>query len=261
MAFAVSIALHEIIAGLIHPSTPNVPPTREVVEHFTIARIEHRPPKPTPTPAPQHVVSRAHVVPVPSHAHIIVPAPAGKSAHKEAIKRLGAARPKPPRITHAKPIWDIAVPTGGQGAGAGIKSGAGSVGSGGTGTGAGDQGSGAGGGGAPCGAVDFIAHGLAHFNADSGFYERENVTAIVHFDDGSSQTVPLDWTWRFKTEDVDPFNNSDVPMFFQPPPKAQRANEPTLVQYIIAHSTVYGATTLRGDCPNIPPPSPGPQLL
>ncbi len=240
------------------PGSSN-PQPRETVEHVTIAKIEHRPlptPTPTPTPPPRHVVTRAQIVPVPSKSHVVVPAPAGKSAHKEAIKHMGAARPKPPHI-HAKPIWDT-VPTGGQGAGAGIRSGAGSVGNGGNGTGAGDQGTGAGGGGAPCGAVDFIAHGDAKFNPDTGFYERSNIDAIVHFEDGSSQTVPLDWTWRFKTEDLDPFHNSDAPTFFQFPPAAQRASEPALVQYIMQHSSSRGSTTLRSDCPNIPPPSARP---
>ncbi|MDP9111335.1 MAG: hypothetical protein M3M96_06865, partial [Candidatus Eremiobacteraeota bacterium] len=170
---------------------------RETVEHFTIARIEHHStptPSPTPSPAPAHVVSRSHIVPVPSQAKIVVPAPVGKSAPKAIVKRIAAARPKPPHIVHAKPIWDIPVPTGGQGAGAGNASGAGSVGNGGIGSGAGDRGSGSGGGGAPCGAVDFSSRGEAHYNEASGFYERENISATVHFEDGSSQSVPLDWT-------------------------------------------------------------------
>ncbi len=263
MAFAVSIALHEILAGIVHMPGTDTTGTREVVENVTIARVVHRPlPTPSPTPKPKpkpRIIAKAKIVPVPSHAHVVVPAPAGKSAHKEQIKRLGAARPKPPHLLHAKPIWDVAVPTGGQGAGAGTNSGAGSVGNGGNGTGAGDEGNGAGGGGAPCGAVDFIAHGDARYNSATGFYERNNIEAIVHFDDGSSQQVPLDWTWRFKTEDLDPFHNSDAPTFFQFPPKDQRASEPPLVQYIMQHSGSRGNTTLRSDnCPNIPPPSPGP---
>ncbi|MEO9170712.1 MAG: hypothetical protein ABI282_07065, partial [Candidatus Baltobacteraceae bacterium] len=198
------------------------------------------------------------IVPVPSHAKVVVPAPAGKSAPKETIKRIGAAHPKPPHISLAKPIRDVPVTTGGQGAGAGNASGAGSVGSGGNGTGTGDSGNGAGGGGAPCGAVDFSSRGEAHYNAASGFYERESIVATVHFEDGSAQTVPLDWTWRFKSEEFDPFKNPDAPTFFQFPPANQRANEPPLVQYIMKHSSAHGNTTLRGDCPNIPPPSPGP---
>ena len=262
MAIAVSIALHEIFAGFIHmPSSDNN--AQEVVEHVTIARLQHRAtPTPTPTPTPKphpRIIAHAKVVPVPSKAKVVVPLPAGKSAHKEKIKRLGAARPKPPHIVHAKPIWDIAVPTGGQGAGAGTMAGAGSVGNGGNGTGAGDQGNGAGGGGAPCGAVDFIAHGDAKYNSATGFYERDEIDAIVHFEDGSSQTVPLDWTWRFKTEDLDPFHNIDAPTFFQFPPKEKRAGEPPLVQYIMQHSSARGSTTLRTEnCPNIPPPSAGP---
>ncbi|HVA28304.1 MAG TPA: hypothetical protein VNF68_08995 [Candidatus Baltobacteraceae bacterium] len=190
--------------------------------------------------------------------HTLVVAPAhieGKAAPVEAIKRMGAPRPKPP-VIHTKPIWDVAVvPTAGQGAGAGKGADAGSLGNGTSGTGAGNQGSGAGGGGAPCGAVDISARGLAVFNSVTGFYERSNIVATVHYADGTSESIPLDWTWRFKSEDVDPFNpNSDAPMFFQFPPQAKRAGEPPAVQWIMKNTNTYGGTKLNDQCPNIPPP-------
>jgi len=217
---------------------------REVVEHVTIARVERKTtPRPSPTPTPAHtlVVAQAHAE--------------GKAAHAEPIKRMGAARPKPPHV-HATPIWDVApVPTGAQGAGAGKGADAGSLGSGTNGTGAGNQGNGPGGGGAPCGAVDLSAKGLAVFNASSGFYERTNIVATVHYADGTSESIPLDWTWRFKSEDMDPFSpKSDAPMFFQFPPLAQRASEPPAVQWIIKNTNTYGGTKLNDQCPNIPPP-------
>jgi hypothetical protein len=216
--------------------------SREVVEHVTIAKIEHKQtPRPTPTPPPRHtlVVAQAHAE--------------GKAAHAEIIKRMGAPRPKPPHL-HSKPIWDVApFPTAGQGAGAGKGTDAGSIGNGTNGTGAGTQGSGAGGGGAPCGAVDFSTKGLATLNPTTGFYERSNIVATVHYADGTSETIPLDWTWHFKSEDLDPFQ-SDVPLFFQFPPAAQRASEPAAVQWIMKNSRPYGGTDLNDQCPNIPPP-------
>ncbi len=184
-----------------------------------------------------------------------MPRAAGKAAQKQPIKHLGANRPKPPVTVHTSPSPAPAIPTPGEGAGAGKGAGAGSLGSGTNGSGTADAGTGAGSGGAPCGAVDFSARGPATFNAKTGFYERTNVTAIVHYADGTSQTVALDWTWRFKSEDLDPFNpNADAPMFFQFPPRSQRASEPPAVQYIMQNSKAYGGTRLRSDCPNIPPP-------
>jgi hypothetical protein len=163
----------------------------------------------------------------------------------------------PPKTIHTKPIWDIVPIKAGQGAGAGNKTGAGSLGNGGNGTGSGNEGNGSGAG--ACGAVDIGAKGLAVFNNETGMYERNNVYAIVHFADGTSQQVDLDWTWRYKTEDEDPFHNESAPMFFQNPPRAQRASEPGLVQYIMQHSTEGGHTLLNDQCPGIPaPPTPHP---
>ncbi|MDE2481693.1 MAG: hypothetical protein KGN02_05850 [bacterium] len=226
------------------------------MERVTLARIERKPtPTPSPTPPPIHAISPVRSNSVPTTAPVVVPQPAGKAAHKETIKHLGANRVKPPKTLNTKPIWDTVAPTPGQGAGAGKGAGAGSLGEGTQGSGTGSTGTGAGGGGAPCGAVDFSARGPAVYNAKTGFFERSNVTAIVHYADGSSESVPLDWTWRFKTEEFDPFNpSSSAPMFFQFPPVAQRASEPPAVQYIMQNSKAYGGTKLNADCPNIPPP-------
>ena len=235
--------MHEIVAALL-PTLPTPSAAREVVENVTIARVERKPtPRPTPTPPPRHTIVIAQ------------PRAQGKAARAEVIKRMGPPRPKPPRIVHAKPIWDVAVATPGEGAGAGAGTDAGSPGNGTSGTGAGDAGSGPGGGGAPCGAVDFIPKGEAIFNPATGFYERSNIVAVLHYADGTSDSVTLDWTWRFKSEDLDPFNpKSDAPMFFQFPPASQRANEPPQVQWIMKNTKSYGGTMLNDRCPNIPPP-------
>jgi hypothetical protein len=241
VAIACSIALHEIFAGLVPPFLKAAPPDKETVEHVVIARVKVKPsptPSPTPTPAPQRVIA-------------VIPN-SGVQAKVEVIKRIAAAHVKPPKVIHAKPIWDI-VPTPGQGAGAGNRSGAGSLGTGGQGNGTGNQGNGAGAG--PCGAVDFEVRGGAILNSTNGMWERNNVNAIVHFADGTAQTVPLDWTWRFKSEDEDPFNPKvDIPMLFQFPPVSQRASEPQLVQHIMRYSRLNGHTILNDQCPNIPPP-------
>ena len=251
-----------MVAGLIPPFLKPLPDQKEVVERVDIIRVSTKPtptptPEPTPTPPP-HIVSVSKNNVVPTLAPVI-PKPVGKSARKEAIKHAGSARPKPPKVHyHTIPIWDV--PTGGQGAGAGRVAGAGSLGNGTSGTGTGNEGNGAGGGGAPCGAVDFFSPGDAMYDEATNTYDRNNVKAIVHYADGSSQTIDLDWTWHFKSEDQDPFRNNSAPMLFQFPPPSQRASEPDPVQYIMRYSRETGTTKLHEDCPNIPPPeTPGPQ--
>jgi hypothetical protein len=105
-----------------------------------------------------------------------------------------------------------------------------------------------------CGAVDFMSRGLPVYNATTQVYERSNVAMIVHFADGTSQTTTLDWTWKYKGKDDDPFLNAKAPMFFQFPPDTQRATEPELVQWVMSHSKPSGETTLNAACPGIPLP-------
>jgi hypothetical protein len=248
IAAACSIALHEILAGLMPPLIPRATDSREVVQHVAITRIAHLA---TPTP---------HPTPTPRTLHTLVVAQtqtAGVSARAEVIRRMGAPRVKAPKVLHATPVPEP-VSTTGQGAGEGNASDAGSLGTGGTGSGAGNQGNGAGGGGAPCGAADFEARGRAVFNQDTGYYERSGIVAIVHYADGASERVPLDWTWRYKNEDDDPFSNGSAPMYFQPPPLDQQAGESAAVQYIMKYSNANGSTRLNDQCPNIPQPSAGP---
>ena len=255
VALACSLALHEIVAGVIPPFLSQPEPEREVVQNVAIVQVRAAPtptptPKPSPTPPPVLAVAKNNALPTIAPP---VPQPEGKAAHKEAIVRQGAARPKPPRSIHATPDAQP-VPTAGQGAGAGANAGAGSLGNGTNGNGTGLQGSGTGGGGAPCGAVDFVAKGDAAYDPQTGGYTRDNVQAIVHYADGTARTVDLDWTWRFKSEADDPFKNASAPMYFQFPPPSQRADEPPVVQYIMRYSSAAGKTKLNDQCPNIPPP-------
>lgn len=240
IGLACSIAIHEALLALI-PSSPAPPPTREIVTHVTIAQIVHRrPPAPTPTPVP---------TPRPIVRTLVA---AGTHAAVERIKHAGARRPTPPKSALATP--DASVPTGGNGAGAQQGSGAGStstVAGNGNGTGANGSGNGAG----ICGAVDFEASGNATYDPASGTYARSNIVATVYYADGSFERIPLDWTWRWKSEADDPFNTaSNAPMLFQFPPAQQQSQEPPAIQYIIAHTTPTGHTKLNGQCPNIPPP-------
>jgi hypothetical protein len=178
-------------------------------------------------------------------------------ARKEIVRRVGAARPKPPPFSNAKPIWDI--PVGAQGAGAGNRSGAGSLGNGTAGNGAGNSGSGNGpaAGSEPCGFVEFSdPHGSRYDPRTHGFWV--DIRMSVHFPDGRTESILLDYPWYYTGEASNPWsrgnlNDPGFPTTFQAPPPDKLPNEPPLVQYVIGHSTKEGFTLLR-DCPS-PAPS------
>jgi hypothetical protein len=248
IAAALALVLHAIGLWLIPRQRAIEAPQEAIVARVTLARIVATPaPHPSPmlTPPPHRVIAFV---------------PSGVHARIERIKHAGARRPTPPKVVYATP--DAAIPTGGQGAGAQNGTNAGSVSNvNGNGNGTGDAGSGIGSGSAyPCGAIDFESIGVAALNDATGYYDRSNIVATVYFSDGSYQKTTLDWTWHYKSEDEDPFLNDAAPMLFQFPPASQRASEPAIVKYIIAHTYVNGRAELIENCPNIPPqPSPGPQ--
>ena len=248
LAFAISIAVHEVLAGLVPPSPTRAPTQPEAVLRIAISRIAVAP-SPTPTPKPpkpRRAISRARVI-APTETHVVAHTTTGVSARKEIVHRAGAARPKPPVVSHARPIWDL--PVGAQGAGAGKAAGAGSLGTGGTGTGAGNSGTGGGAaaGTEPCGFVTFMDPHGAHYDPQTrGFWV--DVQMSVHFPDGHSETLMLDYPWYYPNAAANPFQNQDAPMLFQWPPTDKRPSEPPLVQYVMQHSAPPGITLLK-DCP------------
>jgi hypothetical protein len=79
----------------------------------------------------------------------------------------------------------------------------------------------------------------------------------VHFSDGSSQSMMLDYPWYYSSEAANPWSDQNLkdpsfPTRFQPPPPSKLAAEPPLVQYVISHSTPDGMTLLH-DCPQTSP--------
>ena len=241
VAFAFAIALVAIIAqvymALLASRAPDA--TETVAKSVVITLTKKPKPTPSPTPRPTPTV-RPRVI-----AQVVDP---GKSARKEIVKKPAASRPKVVTKYHSKPI--AAVPVGGQGAGAGRKGTAGSLGNGGNGTGAGNEGNGSGG---VCGAVDFSSSSDPSYDGNAKLYFHDSVEMIVHYGDGHAETIALDYPWHYRTLASDPFVHSDAIMLFQFPPKAIRASEPALVQYVMAHTDAMGTTTLN-DCGNIPPP-------
>lgn len=249
LAFAFAFAIIEIVVMSIpqHTYTLQTPP----IEKVTIAkltRIEHRAtPKPKPTPKPivhTKVIAHTQVQP-----HKVSPA---APAEKQPVKRVSSARPVVRTKHHSKPVEHV--PMGGHGAGTSKTAQAitGSIGTGGTGTGESGEGAGSGGAAAahePCGEVDFAPSGNPTTDTRTGRI-WEYVALIVHFPDGSEQSLDLDYPFYYPSEAADPFikGHEDVPATFQFPPANQAGSEPPLVQYVIKHTTPDGYTTLH-DCP------------
>lgn len=257
VAFALAIAVHETIAGLVPWQQHTIPATpKETLTFAKVVRIEHRPkptPRPKPKPTPQPVV-HAKVI-AETHVKPRIVNPGSPSQHQH-IKRIASARPLVHTQYHSKPT--IHVPTGGQGAGTSktAKPLTGGVGPGGTGTG--ESGTGIGTGGAPaahepCGYVDFRPNDNPTVDKPTGRV-WEHITMTVHFPDGSDQAVDLDYAWYFANDAQDPWSeynekrDPNYPVTFQFPPDNQRANEPPVVQYVMTHTTPDGFTTLR-ECP------------
>ena len=176
--------------------------------------------------------------------------------------------PRPPAIqlrqapaAHygAKPVWDVAGSSTAKLAAAQTGTAAGSGTAAGTGSGNGTTGTGGSvaTGTEPCGFVEFSdPHGSAFDPRTRGFYV--DIRMRVHFADGSSQSLVLDYPWYYASESVNPWSGENLrdpnfPTRFQPPPQSKLGNEPELVRYVMEHSTTEGLTLLR-DCP-IPAPS------
>jgi hypothetical protein len=252
-AFAVAIAIHEIAAGVVPWHSQTIPSAP--VETLTIAkitRIEHRAtPTPRPSPTPRPIVHTKIIAPTHVTPHIVNP---GNPSQHQHVKRIASARPLVHTRFHSKPA-PIHVPVGGHGAGTSktAKALTGGVGPGGTGTG--ESGSGTGTGGAPpahepCGFVEFAPNeAQARVDQPTGRV-WEYVSIIVHFPDGSEMSLPLDYPFYYPTQAQDPFlpGHQNIPATFQFPPADKRSDEPSLVQYVMSHTTTEGFTTLH-DCP------------
>ena len=236
MALAVALALHEILAALIPSTAPHRAPQEEAISKVSVTRVTPTPPAtPAPRPAPSRVRTAAPVEPQ------AAPQPRAPALRHD-IVRSGAARPKPPKFSNAKPIWDV--PAGGQGAASGTATGSGTGGGGSGGLGAG--------GAQPCGYVEFSDPSGSRYDPKTGGYFVE-VAMTVHFSDRRSESLLLDYAWFYPNAASNPWSqqNLDDPGFptrFQSPPPDKRAGEPPLVQYVIAHSTRDGLTLLKS-CP------------
>lgn len=257
LGFALALAVHEIVAGVFPWGTrPVVPPQREeVMTVARIVRITHRPtpkprptPRPTPQPTPRVIVHPKFIAPEHVLTKIVNP---GASSQNQHIRRIASAHPMVHTRYHAKPAT-VHVPAGGQGIGTSTTAKAltGGIGTGGNGTGENGTGNGTGGAPAadePCGYVDFEILALPTNDSRTGRV-WEHVGIVVHFPDGSTDSVPLDYPFYYPSKAEDPFQRDTTEAAFQFPPESARAQEPPLVQYVMAHTTTNGLTTLK-ECP------------
>ena len=182
VAIALSIAAHEVLAGLIPASSDRSPAVRESlsdVRILTVRRLATPAPRPIPTPVERLVFT---------HALRAVPAREGASGAPSARRRI-AMHPVKLAVHRAafaahfetKPVWDAAS------TGTGSQSGTASANGSGNGSGAGAQGAGT----AavktnePCGFVTFSdPHGSQYDSRTRGFYV--DIRMSVHFADGSN---------------------------------------------------------------------------
>jgi len=199
------------------------------------------------TPAPIPVPMRQ------THVIVAIPAPTlvRRALPHERIRIAGPPhRSQLARPYSAKPVWDVA--------GAPANAGASLAGSGvaASGNGTATNGGGAAASGAePCGFVTFSdPHGSQFDPRTRGFHV--DIRMSVHFADGTAQSMILDYAWYYASEADKPWSDRNLkdpgfPTRFQTPPPDKAANEPSLVRYVMQHSTTDGMTLLR-DCPSPP---------
>ena len=249
VAFALAIALHEILLGLVHAPSP--PSDREDTAIAMRIAIETARPTPSPTPLPPPPL---RVTPPPQ----VTPAPvaqiAGRARGRPAKHRGGGAQRKiatAARGVHANPNAAGA----GNGSALGIgPANAPGVGGGQNGNGAGESGNGTGAvnANAPCGVVEFLPY-AAPRNEGGTVYEP--VQATVTFPDGHKETARFPYSWVYPDgERTDPWSQTNLrnPNFETtlqlPPPGSDRSGYPALIQYILMHTDMAGYTDLP-ECP------------
>jgi len=247
LAAAISVALHEVAAGLVPRDLWRPTPSRETVTRAQILRVSVRPVA-VPTPRPARTVEPTH----PVVAAAVSPprrAAAGKKLRAASpVRRPPWHPPEPVAASNGLPVWDV-----GRGANARAL-----VASAGTEAGAGGPASAAGNAESaasdnrPCGFVTFSdPHGSQYDPRTHGFWV--DIRMAVRFADGATRSMILDYPWYYPSEAANPWSDANLrdpnfPTRFQQPPPGKAAGEPPLVQYVMAHSTADGLTLLR-DCP------------
>jgi len=258
LALAISIALNEIVIGLLHRS----PPAVETHVEPTIITIAHRtpaptpPPTPVPTPPPRVVHFVPHVA-IARYAQVAAPrtkAPKETTHGGSVSRRATAVADVYAELSHNALGHGTGIAGSGTGTGVGPGNGGGDAGNG--------QGNGTGGNGTgdvntsaePCGNVDF---NTPAYTPQHGTTYYETVDATVHFPDGHTEDAEFPYKWKFPNgERTDPWSATnlkehpdDFPIPAQtPPPNVDPSSLSPVLQYILQHTDERGHTVLK-PCP------------
>ncbi|MBV8579283.1 MAG: hypothetical protein JOZ86_01450 [Candidatus Eremiobacteraeota bacterium] len=262
VAFALAIALHEVILGFLHAPAPPRDTEKDAVAEqivFETARPSPTPrptPKPTPTPRPTPPPTPPPGITPPPHS---TPAPvqqvAGRAKGRPAREHGGGAHKAIAKAAtghYANPNAAGAGTGSSTGNGAGNAPGAGGAnganGSGDTGTGNGAVNANT-----PCGFVDFEPYAAPTYRNGTAY---EPMSAKVTFPDGHQESARFPYPWIYPNgEQNDPWSDTnlkkgefEIPLQ-TPPPGADVSTYPPLIQYILTHSNSQGLTLLP-KCPN-----------
>jgi hypothetical protein len=261
IAFAIALALHEVIAGLVPRRAPD---KKEEPVVSQIVTLITRTPAPTPTPVPPPT-ARPSVEPVVTFAPVATRAQAAPRAVAPVRKTLGGLAAKrhvtvvPPHSIHATPravAFATAAGSGVQNGGSGSGAGPGVNGNGGlagTGSGLGGTGNGSGGGVRPCGVVMLVPIGnmLQQYRDGS---RTVGIQLEVTLSDGQTVTDVLGWKFYYRREVDDPFSkrgqDANTPPTLQLPPPGydlEGRQKPATV-FAVRHTNAKGFTDLE-DCP------------
>jgi hypothetical protein len=251
IAFALAIALHEVLVGLVRAPAPAS--DREEVVVMTPLIVRTLRPTPTPAPTPQPTPP-PHITPPPLSTPAPLPQIAGRAAGHPAPHRAGGAHRAIAKAAHGQHANPLAAGSGlgsASGTGAGNAPGVGG-GRNGTGTGEAGNGNGAVNADTPCGVVEFLPYAAPRYN---GTAAEEPVAATVTFADGHKETARFPYPWIYPDgERGDPWSQTNLrnPGFETtlqfPPPGTDRTTLPPLIQYILSHTNAGGYTDLP-ECP------------
>jgi hypothetical protein len=259
LAFALSLALHEIAAGLWPRRPPPPPEERVVAQLVTVAvRTPAPTPRPTPriTPAPHYSIAPRIVVRAP--AALAAATPAHTLGGAAARKRIVVARPVPRRPAPPKSVAEgtqSGQANGGAGTGAGP--GAGTGGLGGTGSGTAAQGNGNGGdtNAAPCGDI-FLLPGDVAYRRDGAVLQE--VVAKIILRDGTVEVGKFPYPFVYSAEAQNPFRH-DVGLaknggiaVQMPPAGTDLSALPASVDVVLKHTDPVTGTTDLPECSPAP---------
>lgn len=262
IAFAASIALHEVAAGFVPPER-----SPQAADSVVVARLVSlsRRARPTPTPKPTpHLTPPPAATPAPQSA---VKAPAAKAAATPNAALGGAAAHRRILVRKPRPLPPSAPPVaivngthsgqqnGGTGAGAGP--GSGTSGLGGTGSGTGTSGTGNGGDATTaCGQVD-LEPGRVDYRPD-GTVLQYVIAKVTTVNDVEVGRFP--YPFVYPAERLNPFSHLDVKLAEDggvpvqtPPPGLDQSTLLPAVAFVLKYTDpTNGHTTL----PPCPAPSP-----